>query len=31
MEGGHAAAANLNETALRISLEYTYLMQQLMD
>jgi prolyl oligopeptidase len=31
MEGGHAAAANLNETALRVSLEYTYLMQQLMD
>jgi prolyl oligopeptidase len=31
MEGGHAAAANLNETALRISLEYTYLMQRLMD
>jgi prolyl oligopeptidase len=31
MEGGHAAAANLNETALRISLEYTYLMQRLVD
>jgi prolyl oligopeptidase len=31
MEGGHAAAANLNETALRVSLEYTYLMQRLMD
>lgn len=31
MEGGHAAAANLNETALRISLEYTYLTQQLVD
>jgi prolyl oligopeptidase len=31
MEGGHAAAANLNETALRISLEYTYLTQRLMD
>jgi prolyl oligopeptidase len=31
MEGGHAAAANLNEAALRISLEYTYLMQRLMD
>ena len=31
MEGGHAAAANLNERAMRISLEYTYLMQQLMD
>jgi prolyl oligopeptidase len=31
MEGGHAAAANLNETALRVSLEYTYLMQRLVD
>ena len=31
IEGGHAAAANLNETAMRIALEYTYLMQQLMD
>ncbi|HEV2531908.1 prolyl oligopeptidase family serine peptidase [Phenylobacterium sp.] len=31
MEGGHAAAANLNETALRVSLEYTYLMQRLMN
>ncbi|MFC3069657.1 prolyl oligopeptidase family serine peptidase [Phenylobacterium soli] len=31
MEGGHAAAANLNETALRLALEYTYLSQQLMD
>lgn len=31
MEGGHAAAANLNETALRISLEYAYLFQQLVD
>ncbi|THD77637.1 MAG: S9 family peptidase [Phenylobacterium sp.] len=31
MEGGHAAAANLNETALRISLEYTYLTQRLVD
>jgi len=31
MEGGHAAAANLNETALRVSLEYTYLRQRLMD
>jgi prolyl oligopeptidase len=29
-EGGHAAAANLNETAMRSALEYTYLMQQLM-
>ena len=31
MEGGHAAAANLNERAMRISLEYAYLMQRLMD
>lgn len=31
MEGGHAAAANLNETTLRVSLEYTYLRQRLMD
>ena len=31
MEGGHAAAANLNERALRVALEYTYLMQRLMD
>jgi prolyl oligopeptidase len=31
MEGGHAAAANLNETALRLSLEYTYLTQRLVD
>ncbi|HEX3699792.1 MAG TPA: prolyl oligopeptidase family serine peptidase [Phenylobacterium sp.] len=31
MEGGHAAAANLNETALRISLEYTYLTRRLVD
>ena len=31
LEGGHAAAANLNETALRVSLEYTYLTQRLVD
>ncbi|MDB5474852.1 MAG: prolyl oligopeptidase [Phenylobacterium sp.] len=31
LEGGHAAAANLNETALRLSLEYTYLTQRLVD
>jgi prolyl oligopeptidase len=31
MDGGHAAAANLNERALRQALEYTYLMQRLMD
>jgi prolyl oligopeptidase len=30
-DGGHAAAANLNETARRRALEYTYLMQRLMD
>jgi prolyl oligopeptidase len=31
IDGGHAAAANLNEAARRRALEYTYLMQQLMD
>ncbi len=31
IDGGHAAAANLNEAARRRSLEYTYLMQRLMD
>jgi prolyl oligopeptidase len=31
MDGGHAAAANLNERAMRQALEYTYLMQRLMD
>ena len=31
IDGGHAAAANLNERALRQALEYTYLMQRLMD
>lgn len=30
-DGGHAAAANLNETAKRISLEFTYLTRKLMD
>ncbi|GAM99541.1 prolyl endopeptidase [alpha proteobacterium U9-1i] len=30
-DGGHAAAANLNEGARRRALEYTYLMQRLMD
>ena len=30
-QGGHSAAANLNEDARRRALEYTYLMQQLMD
>lgn len=31
MEGGHSAAANLEETANRLALEYTFLMQELMD
>ena len=31
IDGGHAAAANLNERAQRQALEYTYLTQQLMD
>jgi len=31
IDGGHAAAANLNETAKRQALEYTYLSLQLMD
>ncbi|MCP2679940.1 prolyl oligopeptidase family serine peptidase [Maricaulaceae bacterium NA33B04] len=31
MEGGHSAAANLEETANRLSLEFTFLMQELMD
>ncbi|MBS0319926.1 MAG: S9 family peptidase [Proteobacteria bacterium] len=31
IDGGHAADANLNETALRSALEYTYLTQKLMD
>ena len=31
MDGGHAAAANLNERALGSALEFTYLMQRLMD
>ena len=31
IDGGHAAAANLNERALRQALEYTYLMQRLVD
>jgi len=31
IDGGHAAAANLNERALRQALEYTYLLQRLMD
>ncbi len=30
-DGGHSAAANLNEAARRRALEYTYLMQRLMD
>jgi prolyl oligopeptidase len=31
IEGGHSAAANLNQAARRRALEYTYLMQRLMD
>jgi prolyl oligopeptidase len=31
IDGGHAAAANLTERAMRQALEYTYLMQRLMD
>ena len=31
IDGGHAAAANLNERAVRAALEYTYLQQRLMD
>ncbi|MCC7266948.1 MAG: S9 family peptidase, partial [Caulobacteraceae bacterium] len=31
IDGGHAAAANLNERARRIALEFTYLAQKLMD
>jgi prolyl oligopeptidase len=31
IDGGHAASANLNETARRVSLEYVYLSEKLMD
>jgi prolyl oligopeptidase len=31
IDGGHAGAANLNETARRYALEYTYLARKLMD
>jgi prolyl oligopeptidase len=31
IDGGHAAAANLNETAKRLALEYTYLTLKLVD
>jgi prolyl oligopeptidase len=31
IDGGHAAAANLNERAMRAALEYTYLTQRLMN
>ncbi|HEY1796142.1 MAG TPA: prolyl oligopeptidase family serine peptidase [Stellaceae bacterium] len=31
IDGGHAAAANLNERARRTALEFTYLMRKLMD
>jgi prolyl oligopeptidase len=31
IDGGHSAAANLQETAKRIALEFTYLTRKLMD
>ncbi|WP_372786197.1 prolyl oligopeptidase family protein [Phenylobacterium sp.] len=31
VDGGHAASANLNERAMRVALEYTYLAQRLMN
>ncbi len=31
VDGGHAASANLNERAMRVALEYTYLTQRLMN
>ena len=31
IEGGHAAAANLQETARRLALEYTYATRRLVD
>jgi len=31
IDGGHAASANLNETAMRLALEYSYLSRRLMD
>jgi prolyl oligopeptidase len=31
IEGGHAAAANLEETARRLALEYTYASRRLVD
>jgi prolyl oligopeptidase len=31
IDGGHAASANLNERAMRLALEFTYLTQRLMD
>ncbi|MBI1406712.1 MAG: prolyl oligopeptidase family serine peptidase [Caulobacter sp.] len=31
IDGGHAASANLNETAMRVALEFTYLSRRLMD
>ena len=31
IDGGHAASANLNETAMRMALEYSYLSRRLMD
>jgi prolyl oligopeptidase len=31
IDGGHSAAANLEESATRYALEFTYLSQQLID
>jgi prolyl oligopeptidase len=31
IDGGHSAAANLKETARRVALQYTYLLQKLSD
>jgi prolyl oligopeptidase len=31
IDGGHAASANLNETAMRVALEYSYLSRRLVD
>jgi prolyl oligopeptidase len=31
IDGGHSAAANLKETAKRLALQHTYLMQKLVD
>jgi len=31
IDGGHAASADLNETAMRVALEYSYLSKRLID